>query len=155
MDKYELYYKVAQSKLVDQDDRDRQINLRATGVMAVGTTLVGFVALTLGNWPGWALPLAAMTLLFWAVESALVLSVVRTRDWHRSPKFDELDKYVDQYEVDGLTLWVSRAVGASYTNNEQIIDLKSRRLNYAMYGLVGQALSFGVTLILVQADAIY
>ena len=54
MNKYELYYQVAQSHLSEQDGRDKQLEFKASATIGFSATLLGLAALTLGKTDGLA-----------------------------------------------------------------------------------------------------
>ena len=49
MDKYELYYQVAQSQLLEQDRRWQAIEVKARSFVALGVALLGVAGLIITN----------------------------------------------------------------------------------------------------------
>ena len=52
MDKFELYYQMAQAQLQDQADRNREVEYKATGILGLAVTLMGISVIVIKDFSG-------------------------------------------------------------------------------------------------------
>ena len=138
MEKSEIYYQYALGRLQEQDQRNRDIELKVIGIFGVAVTVVGFGmflfrdASALSNW-GLVL-MAVVGVAFLLVLVSVFLSLL-ARNWRRDPPISEVAKAVrDNYE-EPVDTWLGRQIDNAVTCNEKIINTKALCLNLALGGL--------------------
>ena len=144
MEQTELYYQLAQSNLQDQDQRNRELELKATAILGVTSTLVGIGVLvlkTLSGVDGEGLSQTPV-ILFMSVLGAGFLIVffgtvnaLRPRDWRRDPELADIEQDLTAYEPHVLEKWVGDQVQNNVNRNEPIVDSKVQSLLFAITGL--------------------
>ena len=155
MNKFDLYYQVAHSHLVEQDNRNQQLDFKASGVIALSATLMGFAALTVTGWASWSIWLALSMLIDFAVAAGASIPILWTKDFDRSPDLPFLsqqlassdDDGLARFDDDGLTLWTAKEFSISVKINDRVLDNKADWLEWALAGLIAEAVLLGLLVI--------
>lgn len=146
MNTEELYYQVAHSHQLDQDDRNRQLEIKASGTLALAVALIGIGAVVWTDLSTKDVPTAAwlfalgLGLSFLAVAIA-AFGVLRPRVWDRAPELERFSENIVEGRFEGSALieWVGDQFSKNISSNEAIIEAKASTLTWAMLGLVVQA----------------
>lgn len=132
MNKYELYYQVAYSQLLEQDDRNRHIDLRATGILGFSGTLLGLALLTIDDWTRYSLFVAPFMFLAFLSCAVLCIGVVKVRNWKRNPELPVMYYHLATHEDIDMAAWAGNEISRAYDINEKIIRDKGEDLNTAI-----------------------
>ena len=144
MDSVELYYQVAQSHLLEQDQRNRDLELKATGTSGVGIALVGLAALVMADFSGVsANKLSALTFVLAGALGVTFLVAfyysLRTLwvrdDWDRRPMPRELAGHLSNYPEKELVEWVADGITCAHEINERVLITKANAVKRAMLAL--------------------
>lgn len=146
MNTEELYYQVASAHQLDQDDRNRQLELKASGTLGVAVALMGIGAVILTDFSTADVPTAAwlfalgLGLAFLAVAIA-AFDVLWPRTFSRAPNLEQFSKHIEEgsFEESTMVEWIGDQFSANINSNEPIIIAKAKALNLAMLILVVQA----------------
>ena len=138
MDKYELYYQAAHSKLVNQDRRIDSIRQRSSWVFGISTTLIGLAAISTGEWPQYLFAPAGLMVACWIAATGICLRVLRPREWQGNPPLSEFKDNLDsgQYEDEGMAAWAGNAISTAYDHNEPVVRANGESLDKAMVLLI-------------------
>ena len=102
MNKYELYYQVAQSHLSEQDGRDKQLEFKASATVGFSATLLGLAALTLGKTAGLAQVGAIVMVFGFVLAAAPSLIAFWIYNWRRDPHLSDLAGHLNEFDVGAL-----------------------------------------------------
>ncbi|MDP6494544.1 MAG: hypothetical protein QGI09_03785 [Dehalococcoidia bacterium] len=158
MGKEQLYYQVAFAHLTDQDDRNKQLERKATAALTLSAALVGVGAILIKDFS--VSPTALSEAVLWIAASVMVMfffvvgltfHVLKVREWRRDPGLQKFPGYIhdDEYTPDAMVEWVGDAYADSFTHNERLIHAKVWGVNWAFIALVSE-----VTLLAFLAFAI-
>lgn len=139
----ELYYQVAAAQKLEQDSRHRQLEVKATAVLAVAATLLGLASFTAPQWSPWSfIPGGALLAAFlWTAMWAMI--ALRIRKYHDSPQLEELSGHVRSDEFGPLTGWVADALAEAVKFNEAVLLSIAGAVRRAVYGLAVEASALG------------
>ena len=157
MNKYDLYLKMAVSQLDEQERRNRDIDVKMSGLTTLSAALVAVEALVFKEAPFEKLDyLTYAALISVAVHAGAFLGVilcgffvVKSRKWYYDPKLEYLDENLDKYSGDGLTLWVGGLLAESVDWNEDNLVQKFSHLKRSIWILAVQVLALLATSTLV------
>ena len=111
--KGELYYHVAHAHLQEQDQRNRDFDLKAAGCLGIATTITGMGAILLNGFlNNSSREMTTLSLVFIAL-SALVyictlgcgLLVMRLREWRFDPDLSKFAAYLPDYGDEAFVEW--------------------------------------------------
>ena len=126
MDKYELYYQVANSHLQEQERRRRAVELKARSVMTLGVTLLGIAGLIItlfvseaGSLSAYSVTFVALTLAAFLLLFAFSMRTLWSTDWEIRPESGELREHVDNdnYTDEQIMEWAASDMVRAYTIN--------------------------------------
>ena len=148
MENAELYYHVAHSHLLDQNERNRQLEFKARGTLVLAVTLTGVAAITVRDWSVWSsIPVTVFALAFFYTVWFALQKALKVRDWWRNPDLNDLTDYLKKGpEAAKLTQWVGDAYSMVVDHNEKLLTGKAKATMKAMTGLVVQVIALGATL---------
>ena len=147
MNKAELYYQVTHERLDDQDDRNRVIELKASGTLGLSITLMGIaVIVAKGFSTGSAQTLSTTSLtlflgmgVWFLAVAVLALLISWARDFRRDPYLAKFAEYVaEDYKPEAMIEWIGDGYRDSVISNERTIERKASHLQLAMLALIGQ-----------------
>ena len=157
MKKYDLYLKMAVSQFDEQERRNRDIDVKMSGLITLSAALVAvealvFKAAPIGSLDGWTyaalIPAAVHAVAFLGVMFFGYL-VIKSRKWYSDPKLEYLKEHLDNYCDDGLTLWVGGLLAESVECNKKNLGQKFSHLRRSIWSLAVQVLALLATSILV------
>ena len=143
MHKHELYYRIAHSQLQEQDQRIRDFDFKAAGVLGLAFTLAGIAAVILKDFTGddpkeitcWTV--AAVIIFSGAFFSCVLcaLLALRQRDWYGEPKLVDLAKKVENCDDAAVFTWTGDWIKCSVDGNQPTFDTKSGWLGRSLRAL--------------------
>jgi hypothetical protein len=145
MNSRELYYQVAHTHLADQDDRNRQLETKATAILGLSATMLGFGVFTVEHWLWWSYIPGIITFAAFVYTAFSSLKAVWVRKWDRRPQLNELATHIHsgEYKDEGLIEWVADQYSTSIDLNEPIIVDKAGWIRTASVGLALEAAALG------------
>lgn len=147
MNKYDLYCQLARDTYQNQNDRRKDFSRRAisivsfsVGLVAAGVLMFGWSLSTYKLDPGTTslYLFIAMLVVFGiiAVSSAKILWPI---EWKVSPRPEDLQKHLDYYEDEGITIWVGDEYNRSIQFNRSQLRWISIALDISLCCLLVQA----------------
>ena len=144
MDKYELYYQVAQSQLLEQDRRWQAIEVKARSFLTISIALLGAAGLIIANFSSgasgldiysWCAGILMMTAFCCSVGFSI--GALYIRNWNISPDLEELQKHVSssEYEDTQIIEWTADAMTQACIENDEILENKATMARYALISL--------------------
>lgn len=126
MDKYDLYYQVAHSQVVEQDARNQQLEFKASASIGLSATLIGLAGFTINTWNNWSILLAIFMLMAFLVAAIAAILILWVRNFYISPKLPEFSKHLTEgvFNDPQLTEWTADAYSVSIDLNEAALDKK-------------------------------
>ena len=150
MDKNELYYRVAHSRLLDQEQRYGASDIKITGIASLSVVLVGISPLFLEDffdaiatkdvsWVSWVF------VALFALSAILVMystfRVLKPRKWRRNPNLPTLAGHLSDYDDNVLSKWVGDEMSRAVYKNESVLESKSSGVTWALAGVLGLVVS--------------
>lgn len=139
----ELYYQVAAAQKLEQDNRHRQLEAKATAVLAVAATLLGLASFTAPQWSSWSFIPASVLLVAFLWTAWWAVRAVRVREYDISPQLEELSRHLGSYPIEKLTEWVADALSKAIKGKEAKLVSMASELRRAGYGLAGESFALG------------
>ena len=155
MDKYDLYYQVAHSHLVEQDTRNQQLEFKASGAIAVSATLMGLAGLTVEHWGSLSQFPAFFMLLAFIVTASSTMPILWTKAFSRRPQLAILSGHLrdPQFGDNGLTDWVADEFTTSIKHNDDLLSSKAKWFRVSLSGLVAEGIALGVLILSTDPSA--
>ena len=131
--KGELYYHVTHAHLQEQEQRNRDFDLKAAGCLGIATTITGMGAILLNGFlNSSSREMATLSLVFIAL-SALVyictlgcgLLVMKLRDWRLDPDLSKFAAYLPDYDDDAFVEWAGDQFKNAAESNSKVLDRKA------------------------------
>ena len=146
MERNELYYRVAQSHLLDQDERNRQLEFKASGVIGLAVALAGVAVVVIKDFSQspdspsvGAVTVAAAFVITFVFSVALAVRASRVYTWRRDPDLRSFAQHLsDDYDDSKLVEWVGDQFANSVEHNENLIERKADTMNKAIVALMIQ-----------------
>ncbi len=144
MDKFELYYQVAFSHLLEQDQRNRDLEIKASGTLGVGVAIVGLAALVIADFSTSSslrlsaytfLSLAALGIMFVGVFVCTIYTLWVRSGWDRRPDPEELAENLSKFNDNELAEWVGDGISKAYKINEKNLVGKANAIRLGMTAL--------------------
>ena len=144
MDRYELYYQVANSHLQEQERRRRAVELKARSVMTLGVTLLGIAGLIItlfvseaGSLSAYSVTFVALTLAAFLLLFAFSMRTLWSSDWEMRPDTSELQEHVANADYTGeqIMQWAADSMTTAYVNNQAKLVDKAITARGAMIAL--------------------
>lgn len=144
MDRYELYYQVAQSQLLEQDRRWQAVEVKARSFLTISIALLGAASLIVANFSG---GVSGLNVFSWCVGILVITAIccsvgfsigaLYIRNWNISPDLEELQKHVSslEYEDAQVIEWTADAMTQAYIQNDEILENKATMARYALIAL--------------------
>ena len=157
MDKQERFYQLALGRLKEQDQRNRDLDLKAGACLAVATTILTIAALVLNaSLQDSAAAILCPELVFMVLGAAAYVGVVvntastmRPRTWELGPKLSDISQQLDSYEDDVLLQELNALLACNTDANETVLQEKATAFKHALWMLVLlPALLFALILVL-------
>lgn len=126
MDKIELCYQVALSKLERLHAADRDVDAKAARWITLATSAVG-AAVVLKLTPDFAEQqfVAVVTLVAFVATLGLSLWALRVRRWSDDPELPDFKKYVESYNDATLLTWIGNQYTNAVENNRKVLKRKT------------------------------
>ena len=149
MDRFELYYKFAESQLLEQDRRWQSIEVKAASFMALSVALLGVAGLIMANFIGYprnmeiqSLAIGALVLLTFCCAYGFSMGALHIRNWHVNPSLDELQQHVSNQEYTDAQIieWTVQAMTNAYFRNNEILSNKADMARYCLIALSLEAI---------------
>ena len=152
----ELYYQVASSQKLEQDNRHRQLELKATAVLAVAATLLGLASFTASQWTSWSIIPGIVLLAAFGWTALWAVVGLKIRQHHASPQLQELSDHIDSGKFGPLKLteWVADALTEAVKFNEAVSLSIAGAISRAVYGLAVEAFALGMLMISVGVGVV-
>ena len=131
--KGELYYHVAYAHLQEQEQRNRDFDLKAAGCLGIATTITGMGAILLNGFLNSSgREMATLSLVFIAL-SALVyictlgcgLLVMKLRDWRLDPDLSKFAAHLPNYDDDAFVEWAGDQFKNAAEANSKVLARKA------------------------------
>ena len=134
--KGELYYHVAHAHLQEQDQRNRDFDLKAAGCLGIATTITGMGAILLNGFLNNSNREMATLSLVFIVLSALVyictlscgLLVMKLRKWRFDPDLSKFAAYLPDYDDEAFVEWAGDQFKNSAECNSKVLAQKAKFL---------------------------
>ena len=140
MDKYELYVRMGYSKLVEQRERNRTLEVKSAALLAGSMTLAAATVLLLNKtamngsslWPNvWIGFLGASFL----VVLCCALMGLKPIGWRNDPDIRDLSRHLSNYHDSDLAEWTGHQYRNAIVENNPKLEAKSRYVTGAVFGL--------------------
>ena len=135
--KEELYYHVTHAHLLEQEQRNRDFDLKAAGCLGIATTITAMGAILLNGFlNSSSREMATLSLVIIAL-SALVyfctlvcgLLVMRLRDWRLDPDLSKFAEFLPDYDDDAAFVeWAGDQFKNAAECNSKVLARKARFL---------------------------
>ena len=134
--KAELYYHVAHAHRQEQDQRNRDFDLKAAGSLGIATTITGMGAILLNGFlNSSSREMTTLSLVFIAL-SALVyictlgcgLLAMRLREWRFDPDLSKFAAYLPDYGDEAFVEWAGDQFKNSAESNSKVLARKGQFL---------------------------
>ena len=140
--KRELYYHVTHAHLQEQEQRNRDFDLKAAGCLGIATTITGMGAILLNGFmnsssremPTLALVFIALSALVYICTLGCGLLVMKLRDWRLDPDLSKFAAYLPDYDDDAFVEWAGDQFKNAAESNSKVLDRKAWFL-MASFGL--------------------
>ena len=158
MNRQELYYQVAHSQKAEQEQRNRQLEIKATWTLGFASTLVGVAVIVLKDFSGSGdlsfdtptlLVLVGFVLAFLSIVVS-ALNVIRIRTWRHDPILADFAKVLYDYEEDGLTEWAGDQFKNAVEANEGLLTAKAKSVTWSLGSLAALVLFLGALSITIR-----
>jgi uncharacterized SAM-binding protein YcdF (DUF218 family) len=134
--KGELYYHVAHAHLQEQDQRNRDFDLKAAGCLGIATTITGMGAILLNGFLNnssremttLSLVFIALSALVYICTLACGLLVMRLREWRFDPDLSKFAAYLPDYDDEAFVEWAGDQFKNSAESNSKVLARKARFL---------------------------
>ena len=160
MNKYDLYYQIAKSALDDQDQRNRELQGKATHLASLSILLLSLGVIVLKDFSGtgmvalsaisWVFLAKALGLFICTVVSAI--QVLKPDDWVRNPAVKDFAPYIDDtaYADSRMLKWAADETDKSVQKNERLINRKAAWLRVGFVSASLLVVMIGVLAVLVR-----
>ena len=142
MDKAELYYQVAHSHLQEQDQRNRDFDMKAIGVIGVSATLAGIAAIVLKDFSGASTDLSTLPIaltifvgITFLAAFCFGLNTVRPGKWRRDPNLNDFASHLPDYADDVLIEWAGDQFRNAVEKNDAALKMKATSVLCAIIAL--------------------
>ena len=144
MDKYELYYSVAQAQLLEQDKRWQAVEMKARSFTTLGVALLGVAGVIITNFTNGISGLdiyswcaGILVLIAFCCSAGFSISALYIRNWNISPDLKELQGHVSNSEYDDAQIieWTADAMTDASIDNDIILENKTTMVRYALISL--------------------
>ena len=140
--KEELYYHVTHAHQQEQQQRNRDFDLKAAGCLGIATTIAGIGAILLNGFLNSSGGEMSTLSLVFIVLSALVyictlgcgLLVMILRDWRLDPDLSDFAAHLPNYDDDAFVEWAGDQFKNAAEPNSKVLARKARFL-MASFGL--------------------
>ena len=146
MNKYELYYQVAQAQASEQQTRKHQIEFRASAALGLGATVLGLAGLTVTTWSDVLIIPAILIVALFLLEARFALLALDINKFHKSPPLSVLYNHLGdpEYSDEGLISWAGASISEAVGNNDELLGKKARHLHWSLRLLLVESTMLGV-----------
>ena len=154
MDKTDLYYQVAAAQLDEQERRNKDYEIKATGTITLSVALLAVVALVVKESLAGTCTYVAGSVSMLGFIGVLVCGsiIMWPRKWYHDPSLRDLEAHLENYDDEVLTRWAGTQLANSIEDNESILKLKSNWFIGSVGALALQVIGlFSLALLLASA----
>ncbi len=158
MNRFELYYQYALSKIQEQNERKHSLEVKARNSIGLSIALLGVAGLIVSNFAtglvdksDFSWTIIGLILIFFLLSMALSLRTLYVYEWHINPDPNKLQQNIQNpnYTTEGLLEWAADGMLSAYNTNELTLQDKDAKLRWAMASLSLQGASLGLLMLFV------
>ena len=131
--KEELYYHVAHAHLQEQEQRNRDFDLKAAGCLGIATTITAMGAILLNGFLNsssrematLSLVIIALSALVYICTLGCGLLVMRLREWRLDPDLSKFAEYLPDYDDDAFVEWAGDQFKNAAEFNSKVLARKA------------------------------
>ena len=139
-----MYYQVAQSQLLDQYQRNRDLDIKLVAAIATAATLGGITAVVLKDFTGsdstsftpfTIIPVIIITVGLVVTNLSAIFGLL-PRAWRGDPDLCKFSSYLHDYDDVTIAEWAGDQLRNAVRYNETVLFDKSKSLVWCMIGLL-------------------
>ena len=158
MNRYELYYQYALSKIQEQNERKQSLEVKARNSIGLSIALLGVAGLMVSNFASdmvsksdFSWTIIGLIIVFFLSSIAFSMRTLYVYEWHINPDPNELQQTVQNsdYTTEDLLEWAAEGMISAYNTNESTLKGKDAKLRLALATLSFQGASLGFLMIFI------